>query len=102
MLVVTRLARALLARWEVGGTVGGRRGESGTDRISQFHRCSSLSGWQDGVHRDVHRSRNNWEAAGGGYGGGRYICRYKQLSDLATADLRMLTAAWTEISKWLK
>ena len=50
--------------------MGGGGGESGTDRISQFHRCFlTLAGRMViGVHWDLHRSRDNWKVAGGGGG----------------------------------
>ena len=35
--------------------MGGGGGESGRDRISQFHRCFlTLHCWLDGVHWDLH------------------------------------------------
>ena len=57
--------------------MGGGGGGSGTDRISQFHRCFlALAGRMViGVHWDLHRSRDNWKVAGrGGDGRGGADC----------------------------
>ena len=69
-MVVTTLARALLRR---GGRECGRRRRRIWQRpdfsVSQVFPHTAHC-WLDGVHSDLHMSRNNWEGAGGGGDGG--------------------------------